>query len=301
MFYDAIYRNVQRIFVFVTLPLRRHRLRQLLNKGFPVKMLPAADLLLGKIVDEAAKQVADYAEQQRLVIAKKNHLTAQVWYSPKPGSADLATLRPQPGKVLNYSASKAAFIGKNRLWATVLHLISREYQAKYAIELGTCVGISAIYLAKQSFMQQLVTVEGSSSLAELAVETLAELPQVVVLNMMFDDAIDRLLNGPQTIDLAYIDGHHEKIATIHYFKRLQPLFSEGAVVIFDDISWSSDMREAWEELSRNSAFSDVIDFGAIGVCIIKSSSTLTESKPKYWDLQPIVGRYPIGKPHGWKH
>lgn len=47
-------------------------------------------------------------------------------------------------------------------------------------------------------------------------------------------AAHRRQNG---VDLAYIDGDHEKVATIRYFERIKPHLNPDAVVIFGDISW----------------------------------------------------------------
>jgi hypothetical protein len=84
------------------------------------------------------------------------------------------------------------------------------------------------------------------------------------------------------IDFAYIDGHHEKVA----------------VVIFDDISWSADMREAWNVLRVRPEFAHAVDLGAIGVCVLSRGADAGPGG-KQWDLQPITGRYAIATPHGW--
>ena len=67
----------------------------------------------------------------------------------------------------------------------------------------------------------------------------------VVINKLFDDAIDDFLHeGLSGIDIADIDGHHEKLATLHYFERIKPMLNPDSVVIFDDIYWSKDMYDA---------------------------------------------------------
>ena len=264
-------------------------------------MVPAVKFLINGQLDSEAMAVAHFAEQQRQKIAAQGDKPVEIWYSPKPGSAAENDARPQPGSVLQYTMGKVAYTGKNRKWATALHLISRDFGSSHGIELGTCVGISAIYLAKHSSMKQFITVEGSSSLAEIARTSLQDMPHVSVINQMFDDAIDVEIEQQQTmLDLAYIDGHHEKIATIHYFERLRPFLKPGAVVLFDDISWSADMREAWDCLRISTAFSHAIDLGAVGVCLLKSPTESANTPPKCWDLQPLVGKFPIGEPHGWK-
>jgi predicted O-methyltransferase YrrM len=143
-------------------------------------------------------------------------------------------------------------------------------------------------------------VEGSTELSKIAKTSLKGRSQVMVVNSLFDEAIDKeIASASRKFDFAFIDGHHEKVATIHYFNRLSPYLQEGGLVIFDDISWSYDMREAWDILSGRKEFSHAIDLGAIGVCVMKSNSSQPPS-PKKWDLQPVTGFHSIGDPHGWK-
>ena len=126
-------------------------------------------------------------------------------------------------------------------------------------------------------------------------------PNARVLNQLFDEAINE--QSPELggkIDCAFIDGHHEKVATIHYFNKMLPSLKRGGLVIFDDVSWSHDMREAWKLLSERSEFSHTIDLGAIGVGVLKEASADNDAGPRKWNLQPLTGRYSIGDPEGWK-
>ncbi len=60
-------------------------------------------------------------------------------------------------------------------------------------------------------------------------------------------------------DLIYIDGNHQKEATLRYFKQLLPTVHNDSVMIFDDIHWSPEMEEAWEEIREHSAVKVTID------------------------------------------
>ena len=210
-------------------------------------------------------------------------------------------LKPQPGKVLEFTMKQIAHrASKNRLWGLFLHLLVRTFNAKTVVELGSCAGISGCYLASPPSVETFITVEGSPHLAQLARESFHTIfPRAIVLNMLFDDAIDNEIPRflKTKIDFIYIDGHHEKIATIHYFEKIMPHLSDQAVVVFDDVSWSSDMREAWNILSSSSVFSHSMDFGALGVCLFERNRT---RQGQYWNLQPVVGFVKIGDPEGWK-
>ncbi|ANT64611.1 hypothetical protein Ptc2401_00824 [Prosthecochloris sp. CIB 2401] len=158
-----------------------------------------------------------------------------------------------------------------------------------------------MYLVSAKNVKTLITVEGFEVLANLPEKILQTYRGVNVVNKLFDEAIDTELSLlDKKVDLVYIDGQYEKAAVIHYFNRVLPFLKRGAVVLFDDISWSYDMRDAWKEVSRRLEFSDAMDLGEIGVCIVKQGAVNDNIEPKYWDLQPILGRARIGDPHGWK-
>jgi predicted O-methyltransferase YrrM len=66
-------------------------------------------------------------------------------------------------------------------------------------------------------------------------------------------------NKPQTPDLIYFDGNHRKEASLHYFEKLLPLVHNDSVFIFDDIHWSKEMEEAWEQIKAHPQVSVSID------------------------------------------
>lgn len=64
-------------------------------------------------------------------------------------------------------------------------------------------------------------------------------------------------NQPQTttpkpaLDLIFFDGNHQKESTLHYFEKLLPLAHNDSVFIFDDIHWSGEMEEGWEQIKAH--------------------------------------------------
>jgi len=286
---------------------KRSKLKQLsllVENGLPGNIVPCVNYLITREHDAQTKSIAQLAETRRADIAAQGQKKVPIWYSPMPNSVNEDTaqkLRPEPGETLFFTMERIAKTGKNETWGTVLYLLTKSFQSEVIIELGACAGISAMYFASATSVKQLFTVEGSEELAKIANTSLQSYSNAIVVNSLFDDALDEHLPRlGQTIDLAYIDGHHEKVATIHYFDKLLANLTPGAIVIFDDVSWSYDMREAWDTLSKRTEFCHAIDFGSIGVCIINNEHSEDNCIPQYWNLQPIVGRHPIGKPHGWK-
>ena len=135
--------------------------------------------------------------------------------------------------------------------------------------MGTCSGFSGCYIASANNFSKFVTIEVSSELCEIARGHIKKFSErFVAINKLFDDAIDDFLDeGLSGIDIAYIDGHHEKLATLHYFERIKPMLNPDSVVIFDDIYWSKDMYDAWTILRQMNGVKVSINAGKFGLCI----------------------------------
>ena len=288
-------------------PVVKARIKEIghcIRAGLPKQMKPALEYLVSGSSDSKTAVVVKLAEGRRKEIACMGNKKISIWGSPKsqtPGHDSSVDARPQPGKVMQFTMERIACTGKNQKWGTVLYLIARGFKSSVVIELGTCAGISTIYLSSAPNVIMLITVEGSEELANIAKESLQACTNVQVVNTLFDDAIDSQLPSLQSkVDLAFIDGHHEKMATIHYFNRLIPFLGFRAVVIFDDISWSHDMRDAWHILSKRPEFAHAMDLGEIGVCVLKTECDSPEAEPKLWDLQPILGKRMVSEgPDYW--
>jgi predicted O-methyltransferase YrrM len=227
--------------------------------------------------------------------------TVDVLYSPKPGSAGTdhsADARPEHGQRMAIEFHRIAYkTSIPRYLGRFLYLAAKSSGAISVLELGSCAGLSAAYLASSPGVEQLVTVEGSPELAAIARETLAEVhPQARVIASLFDEALDELMPG-YPVDLAWIDGHHERTATLHYFERIAPALRPGAWVLFDDIAWSADMASAWEALSTWPGVSHAIHLGRCGMVIWGP----TDTPARAFDLRAVTGtgRRP-GTPDGWR-
>ena len=60
-------------------------------------------------------------------------------------------------------------------------------------------------------------------------------------------------------DMIFIDGNHQKEATLSYFENLLPKAHNDTIFIFDDIYWSKDMTEAWEAIKKHPKVTVSID------------------------------------------
>jgi predicted O-methyltransferase YrrM len=160
---------------------------------------------------------------------------------------------------------------KPALWALLLFKLIRKIQPELAIELGTCIGISAAYQSSAMHLNgkgRLITIEGSETIAVIAKKNIESLhlSNVEILCGTFKEVLPEVFVKTPSIDFAFIDGHHDEQATIAYFELLLPHLSTGALVVFDDISWSSGMRRAWEKICKHPAVTFAIDLKVLGIC-----------------------------------
>jgi len=161
-------------------------------------------------------------------------------------------------------------------WSLLLFKLVREFRPSVCLELGTALGISASYQAAAAKLNQLgkiVTLEGSESLASLARQHFRRLglDNISVIVGRFQDTLDKVLNEYVPIDYAFIDGHHDEKATLAYFQQVYPFLSERALLVFDDISWSSGMKRAWSAIETDKRVKISLDLLSHGICIIDSS------------------------------
>lgn len=176
------------------------------------------------------------------------------------------------GSVIAKSKSRsvadiAKHAAKNKKLAQLLFRIADYFQPKTMIELGTSLGISSSYLASACPKSKLVTIEGASSVAEIARKNFQSLglKNICMKTGNFNAALPEILKNTDQIDLAFIDGNHRKQPTLAYFTLLLQHASPSSVFIFDDIHWSEEMEQAWEMIKNHERITLTIDLFFIGL------------------------------------
>ena len=154
--------------------------------------------------------------------------------------------------------------------AAALFSLVRELAPKRIVELGTNVGISSAYMAAAQVANgagTLVTLDASPgrSRAAARVHAALGLKNVEYIVGTFDRTLESALGEP--VDFAFIDGHHQFEPTLDYFDRIWRHSKDGAVFVFDDIRWSSDMERAWKRLQTDPRLAVVVDLCGLGVAI----------------------------------
>lgn len=160
---------------------------------------------------------------------------------------------------------------KSPFGARLLFHLVREFRPARCLEMGTSLGISAAYQSAALRLNGggvLTTIEGVPGLAELSRQHLHSLglEEAEVLQGRFSDVLPQVLDGPQALDYVFIDGHHDGPATVAYFDRIHPALAPGgALVVFDDVAWSSGMAQAWDTLRADPRIRVSVNLGAMGI------------------------------------
>ncbi|MCP9753223.1 O-methyltransferase [Ferruginibacter sp. HRS2-29] len=182
------------------------------------------------------------------------------------GSAVIKTNTRVVGKI-------AASSLKPRKYAQLLSKMVSYYQPLTIVELGTSFGITTAYLTKGSDPNASVfTFEGAPAIARIAQQNFDELGlrNSKLVQGDFAATFPAFLQETKRIDFAFVDGNHRKKPTLDYFYQLlQHVDPAGSILVFDDIHWSSEMEEAWEEIKKHGSVNLSIDLFFVGIIFLR--------------------------------
>lgn len=137
-------------------------------------------------------------------------------------------------------------------WGQMMFRMIRHLNYSHILELGASLGISTAYLASVSNRSHVVSIEGSESIAKVAMQTLEDLglSNARIVTGIFNDVLPPTLGIHKSWDLVFIDGHHAYTPTLDYFETCLPYISENGAIVLDDIHWSAGMHRAWKEITE---------------------------------------------------
>lgn len=277
-----MYPLVKKIAYRVLVPLLGRYARLRLAGDLAAAAPPAARLLA--VLQQTLRD--DFSPAERAWFARIEHLRSELAASAEPvavtdygaGTPDATRSAEQMRQGVVFEATVGDICrraSKPPFWTRLLFALVREYRPQRGLELGTCLGVSASYQGAALLLSgqpaQLYTLEGAAALVPRAQGNLDGLglgALVQVVPGRFDQTLPTLLAAPAAIDYAFIDGHHDEHATIAYFEQLKPKLAPGAVLVFDDISWSPGMRRAWQVIAADPCFAVTLDLRAVGVGVL---------------------------------
>lgn len=216
-------------------------------------------LLKDGVYQTAKPEVFNKIEKIRGTL-KKDHRPINV--------TDLGAGSSFDGKVKTRSVSQTIrWFAKAPKTGRALHRLVHFLRPSVMVELGTSLGISAMYQASANTRGVLHTIEGCPETAAIATEQFrkGEFNNIISHVGAFDKVLPELMEQLKQVDYVFIDGHHTYEATIRYFQLLKKYRSGNAAFICDDIYWSEQMTGAWNEIKADPDVTVTVDFFDFGV------------------------------------
>ena len=178
------------------------------------------------------------------------------------------------GSKINISKSRfvsdiAKHSAKDAKYGRLLFNLCRYLNPKIGIELGTSLGISAMYQTFGADKMQLYTLEGCSNTANIAIYNLKDFPNVNVSVGPFESTLEDILSRICKLDYVFFDGNHQKQPTLDYFNKCLVKKHNDTIFIFDDIHWSEGMEEAWEIIKSHNEVTVTIDMFMVGLVFFR--------------------------------
>lgn len=223
---------------------------------------------LGAMPEEAA---AWFARIERLR-ARLAASAAVLTYQDFGAGGRLRAARPRPAARPVRAVSRAAVPPHE---GRLLFELIRRFRPARCLELGTSLGLSAAYQAAALACNgagRLVTLEGGAALARQAGENLAALglDAVEIVVGPFAETLPAVLERHRRFDFVFLDGHHDPAATHAYLETLWPHLTPGAVLLLDDLAWTTGMRRAWKALAADARLGLTADLLVFGIAVLEA-------------------------------
>ncbi len=168
-------------------------------------------------------------------------------------------------------ASIAKNAAKHPRFARLLYRIICHYGIEHVLELGTSLGLTTRYLALAQPANGVITIEGAPSIANKSAELFKQegWTNIDVRCGAFEDVLPEVLPVLKGRKLIFFDGNHQYAPTIDYFNQALACAGEEDIFIFDDIHWSKEMENAWQEIKKNQQVACTIDLFFIGLVFFR--------------------------------
>ncbi len=175
------------------------------------------------------------------------------------------------------NAEKPAKFGK------LFYRIIQEFKPKTIIELGTCFGVTTLYLAKSAPNSTILSFEGCPETAKIAQKNFQDMnvENVEIKLGNIDEILPQVIKTLTSVDFVYFDANHRYEPTISYFETCLPLAHNDSIFIFDDIYWSEEMLKAWEEIKQHPQVTLTVDLFWIGLVFFRKEQPKEHFKLRF--------------------
>ena len=232
------------------------------GKGHGVHSPFVFDFVIHVLNDKSHPPAFDKIEALRAALLKQDEKISVEDFGA--GSA----LDPSRERRISDIARHAA---KPPKFGRLLYRIAQHYRVTNVLELGSSLGLSTAYLAAAPGVKQVITMEGSTAIAEKASQHFERLSlqNVGIVQGNFDHTLAGVLQKGPKAELVFFDGNHRKEPTLRYFRQCLAGAGENDIFIFDDIHWSAEMEDAWGEICHDEAVTCSIDLFFVGIVFFR--------------------------------
>lgn len=155
---------------------------------------------------------------------------------------------------------------------TLLMRIVRRLAPARCLELGTGFGVSTGYQAAALSLEErgrLVSLdlEGMTRIAAAGLERLGLDERVDLVGGRIEDTLAGVLADGEPVDYALLDSDHTEAGTLAAFDAVAPALAPGAVVIVDDVNWTSEMGRAWNAIAADERVHASVTLRRLGIAI----------------------------------
>ncbi len=156
-------------------------------------------------------------------------------------------------------------------YGELLFRLVNHFRPENILELGTGTGISTLYLASAAAAAPVTSLEGSPTLSKIAQRNLSKLSlnNVQIITGNFADTLPVALQQLGKPGFIFIDGDHRKSPLLDYIHQCLPGITPHTIMVLDDIYWSQEMKEAWQEIIELPQVTMSIDLFRMGILFFK--------------------------------
>ena len=179
----------------------------------------------------------------------------------------------QGSRVFKGNARKVSAVVKNagmrKKRQKLLFRLAKYFRSENILELGTSLGLGTVALSLSNEFAAIQTVEGCPNTLKKAQEYFEKLNlhNIQIHQELFSDFLSE--NPSQKYDLIFVDGDHNGPRTLQYFNSLLKNVHNDSLMIFDDIYWSKDMTEAWQQIIANEKVTVSLDTFQWGIVFFR--------------------------------
>ena len=160
---------------------------------------------------------------------------------------------------------------KEKKYCELLFRLVYHFKPTAILELGTSLGITTSYLASANKNAKVITIEGCPNTAAEAKKSFESLGlnNIETVTGDFENVLSSVICHPSSVDFIFFDGNHRKEPTLKYFEQCLEVAHNDSVFVFDDIHWSDEMEEAWEEIKSHPDVRVTIDLFFLGLVFFR--------------------------------